>query len=238
MAERAASHRERLNNEIETVIGLLRFAIHQSAARGDHHLVGWMFWGYRQAALDGIRRYKPGFAAELAELEARSKAYVLNMNEQRLKPNPLQGPQKGSIVIGGSVFSISPNGKILRDAKRTTFRAMPVIERWYLLEELAEGSRRSTRDSNLADASDAQFAAATVLMEREVGGPLATICPDLNTCQRSGQSFEPPPDPGPPTKIRQDRADRNAPTGMRRQECAGVAHLNEGREEVPKPERF
>jgi hypothetical protein len=200
MAKRAARHRGRLHKEMEALVVSLRSAMHGLVDAGDHHRVGWMFWAWAPA-LDAIRRYNPRFAKELEELEARSKAYVLEMQAHRAAPRPPRGPKQGSILLEGSVFSTDAQGNVLRDSKKTDFRVKPQIAKWTLVEERPNKARR-VQDGTLHDAEDALFTAATILIERDKGGAMETICPPVGTWQPYGQQFPMPAVTDPPSEVR------------------------------------
>ncbi len=199
-AKRTAKYRERLEEETRALVGALRSAVWALDRLGDHHHLGWMFWGTKKVTLDAIRRLEPAFAPELEYLEARSKAYVLEMHKHRAAPKPPEGPKRGSILLADSVFSTDAAGNVLQDGKKTGFKVAPQIVSWRLVEERPVRSRK-VQDCTLQSAEDALLVAATILIERGKGGPLETICPPLDTWQPWAQEFPMPEVTDPPVEV-------------------------------------
>jgi hypothetical protein len=132
--ERSAAHRAGTRDEVVELAGRLRFAMQMLEKFGDLATNGYMFRGSHAAALAAVRRRVPRMADDMEALSARSLAIEDGMVAALRGQPPEPGPRKGSIVVGGAVFRVAPDGTVLRDDRATGLRINAEYNCWTVVD--------------------------------------------------------------------------------------------------------
>jgi hypothetical protein len=167
MATRAASHCERVAEEVNAPVEKLRFAMYALEKLGGLQTVRGMFRVEDGAALNTAIRYNPQYAAEMEKMETRAQAVWDEIQKRRMGPDPTLGPRKGSIQVGASIFERDPTGVMLHDGKRTNMRINAEHRCWVVAELSYSANPLRRHYESFGGRKSALLDAATLLIERE-----------------------------------------------------------------------
>jgi hypothetical protein len=167
MAARAASHRDRISEEINALVLKLWFAMDALEKLGDLETIGRMFWAEDGAALNAAIRYNPERAADMEDMELRAKALKEEFHRRHTGAPPKPGPPKGSIQVGNSVFEIHSTGVVLRDGTRTNLRINAEHRCWIVVEMSYDAGPRRCHWASGGGRRGALLDAAMLLIERD-----------------------------------------------------------------------
>ena len=101
---------------------------------GDIATNAYMFSNSHAAARAAVRRRHPRLADRMEALSARSRAIEDGMIAALRGPSPEPDPRKGSIVVGGAVFRVAPDGTVLRDGRATGLRINAEYNCWTVVD--------------------------------------------------------------------------------------------------------